>query len=176
MLSFNIAQLLHEPIGTKRSYTIEEEIFRIEGLALENLRGEVCLTRLRGEILIQGWAEGKVVLKCSRCLEAYTQSLHVELEIEFASSTPATVDESPPDAGTDSHYLIDEYHILDLSEPTREAFILNSPMQPLCRLDCAGLCPICGENLNTGSCPGHAKEMDERLAILASLLSTDTLE
>lgn len=169
MLAFNVAQLLNEPVGATRCYDFEQE--RLDGeLALQDLQGQVCLTRLRGEILLKGWAEGKTVLECSRCLETYALPLRVGLEIEFRPRV-ALPEKQQLDQDRDDFYWIEQDHVLDLGECLQEAFILALPLQPLCRPDCAGLCPICGKNLNEGPCGGHAEMVDERLAILASLLS-----
>ena len=42
--------------------------------------------------------------------------------------------------------------MIDLGQLMQEQFYLAVPMKPLCREDCRGLCPVCGTNLNTGSC------------------------
>jgi uncharacterized protein len=41
---------------------------------------------------------------------------------------------------------------LDLEPMVREVLVLDAPVSPLCRDDCAGLCPSCGIDRNTGSC------------------------
>jgi len=43
------------------------------------------------------------------------------------------------------------------------------PMKPLCGESCKGMCPVCGVNLNTGTCPGHPAWVDPRLAALEQL-------
>ena len=43
-------------------------------------------------------------------------------------------------------------HFLDLHSAVREALFDAYPSKVLCREDCAGLCPICGENRNDGPC------------------------
>jgi uncharacterized protein len=48
----------------------------------------------------------------------------------------------------------------------REQFYLAVPMKPLCRDDCAGLCPSCGTNLNRGSCGCTRDWEDPRFAAL----------
>ena len=45
---------------------------------------------------------------------------------------------------------------IDVNEVLREQFYLALPMKPLCRDDCAGLCPQCGTNLNGGHVLVHA--------------------
>ena len=59
---------------------------------------------------------------------------------------------------------------LDVAAWARDALVLELPTQIVCREDCKGLCPICGENLNTAE-PGHAHEAapDPRWSKLARL-------
>ncbi len=173
MLRYNMAQVLRSPIGTTRMLEIEEEVFWADELEVHHLHGRLLLTRLREDLLLQGWLEGEVILECGRCLEPYTQLLHMDVEIEFQPSISILTGELLPPPEDDSIYLLDGHHILDLTEPIREQVLLNLPMRPLCREDCAGLCPICGKNLNEGPCEGHPEEVDERLAGLSSLLFPD---
>ncbi|MGB9809870.1 MAG: YceD family protein, partial [Caldanaerobacter sp.] len=48
--------------------------------------------------------------------------------------------------------------------------ILSLPMKFLCKEDCKGLCPICGTNLNYGSCSCKREDIDPRLEVLSKLL------
>jgi uncharacterized protein len=176
MLRYNVAQLLRTAVGTTRTYEVAEETFQADDLVVRNLHGRILLTKLQENILLQGRLDGEVMLECSRCLESYVQPLHMELELEFQPSVAVLTGEPLPPPEDDSIYLIDGHHMLDLEEPIREHVLLNLPMRPLCRPDCAGLCPICGQNLNEGPCPGHDQEVDERLAVLATLLSPEKTE
>ncbi len=171
MLRYNVAQLLLAPTGTTRALEIEEKEFWADDVQVQNLHGRILLTRLRDEILAQGELEGTVVLECSRCLEPFQAPLHLEVEIEFRPSVPIPATGkaiSLPD--DDQIYTLDSHHTLSLVEAVRESVILNLPMRPICRPDCAGLCPVCGANLNENPCGGHEESVDERLAVLASLL------
>ena len=67
-------------------------------------------------------------------------------------------------------YLIAREKMLELDEPLTEAVILEFPMKNLCREDCKGLCPNCGQDLNEGSCTCSKMEMDPRMAGFAKLL------
>jgi len=59
---------------------------------------------------------------------------------------------------------------LDLAAWANDAFALALPRQVVCREDCAGLCPVCGENLNeAGPEHGHEPEPDPRWAKLREL-------
>jgi uncharacterized protein len=68
--------------------------------------------------------------------------------------------------------MIDEHHLLDLSEAIRQNALLAVPMKPLCREDCSGLCQQCGKDLNKGQCDCNKSEIDPRWAKLADLAST----
>lgn len=58
---------------------------------------------------------------------------------------------------------------LDLHEAVRELVLLDAPTTPLCRPDCAGLCPTCGANLNDGPCGCAAAPVDDRWSALDQL-------
>ena len=71
-------------------------------------------------------------LTCSRCLEGY----EVDFDKEFNLNFPVSNSE----------------YTLDLSKDIREEIVLDYPIKPLCKAQCKGLCPRCGENLNQGRC------------------------
>jgi uncharacterized protein len=96
---------------------------------------------------------------CMRCLEPARPAVAVEArEID----QPGDVEELR------SPYVIDE--VLDLRAWARDALALALPVQLLCREDCAGLCPVCGTDLNAAG-PEHAHERtpDPRWAKLSEL-------
>jgi len=41
---------------------------------------------------------------------------------------------------------------IDIFPAVQRNLFLNIPMKPMCSVDCAGLCPHCGKNLNEGEC------------------------
>ncbi len=98
---------------------------------------------------------------CVRCLE----DARLPLEIDVRE-----VDQ--PTAGDEelrSPY-VDE-GVLDLERWANDAVVLALPAQPLCRADCAGLCPVCGESLNDTDPAAHRHETggDPRFAKLKEL-------
>lgn len=48
---------------------------------------------------------------------------------------------------------------IELNDIFREQLLLAVPMYPLCKEDCLGLCPVCGLNLNTGTCNCHTEDI-----------------
>jgi uncharacterized protein len=65
-------------------------------------------------------------------------------------------------------YLLED-DVIDLEPMVRDALLLELPLAPLCRDDCAGLCPTCGANRNDEPCDCAEAEPDPRWAALRSL-------
>jgi uncharacterized protein len=96
---------------------------------------------------------------CMRCLEPARPSIAVDArEVD----QPGDVEELR------SPYVDDD--VLDVHAWARDALALALPAQLLCREDCAGLCAICGIDLNTaGAEHAHEREPDPRWAKLSEL-------
>ena len=73
----------------------------------------------------------------------------------------------PDDDELRSPYVADEK--LDLSSWARDAIVLELPEKILCRADCAGLCPVCGKNLNDEPHQHEEDSSDPRWSVLESL-------
>jgi uncharacterized protein len=146
----NVSQLLKERIGSTRSYNVDgEDKFPY--------KGKIVLVRTDKGLLASGTLVTVVGVVCSRCLCDFDQERPVRFDEEFVQQSE------------EGSFIIDEYRQIDLSEVARQYTVLAEPMKPLCRKDCAGLCPQCGRNLNLGVCDCK-KEIDPRLAILTSLV------
>ena len=70
----------------------------------------------------------------------------------------------------DAYPLVDEK--IDLSPLVRDAMLLELPLAPLCREDCAGLCPVCGTDRNESACACEPAP-DPRWATLDALRVPD---
>ena len=107
--------------------------------------------RLRFEVALEG--------PCMRCLEQGASRFAVDVR-EFDQPGAGEELESP--------YIVDQE--IDLAAWARDTLALALPAQILCRPDCAGLCAVCGENLNDAG-PGHQHETapDPRWAKLREL-------
>jgi uncharacterized protein len=98
---------------------------------------------------------------CVRCLEDAATELVIDArEVD----QPASNDEE-----LRSPYVTDGR--LNVGRWANDALVLALPAQPLCRPDCAGLCPVCGESLNGADPEAHRHERggDPRMAKLREL-------
>jgi uncharacterized protein len=164
-MKINVAQQLKEHIGSVRHYEIDEK--DEEGCLV---KGEVQFLRTDRSILVSGTLDITARGECSRCLEQFEYPLKIDIEEEyFMTRDPVSGLPLPPptEAGV---FLIDENHTLDLGEAVRQYKITALPMKPVCREDCAGLCPQCGRNLNRGTCDCAPPPPDPRWAQLQVLL------
>lgn len=148
-ICINVAQLLKEPVGSSRRYQMGEVA---SPETAQKIDGEVRLIRSQRGILVRGGMTIRIETVCSRCLSPVDLPLTFNIEEEFLPKVDV-VSGLPLSFGDETGALfINEEHILDLGEIVRQYFILSLPMKPLCRPDCAGLCPVCGSNLNQGVC------------------------
>jgi uncharacterized protein len=127
---------------------------------------ELRLESVTEGVLVTGTVEAPLVGQCGRCLEPVSDELVVEICELFAY----------PDSVTDETTEQDEVHrvdgeLIDVEPVARDAVVLALPWTPLCREDCAGLCPDCGQRLDDLPA-GHAHEViDPRWAALAGFAS-----
>ncbi len=168
---FNVAQLMKSPVGTTFASDIEEsQITLDEELKLAGpLSGHVRMRRVNQGLLVDGWVDLKLEQSCTRCLKQFEQPMHVTFEERFYPTVDVLTGAPLPPIEEDEVFPINEHHELDLTEAVRQNVLLALPMAVLCREDCAGLCPQCGHDLNTGPCECKP-EVDTRLNILKTLL------
>jgi uncharacterized protein len=132
------------------TYVVEPEVVPAR-LDVSRMSGDGYSLRLRFETNLRG--------ACMRCLEP-ADAVHVIDAREI----------SQPGAGEelDSPYVSEG--TLDLSAWARDALALDLPRAILCRPDCAGLCVICGTDLNVaGPEHRHEPEADPRWAKLSEI-------
>jgi len=121
----------------------------------------------------RGSMDAAVELECARCLEPFRLDLEEALDLLFlpaSANVGPSKDEERELKDEDmavSFYRDDK---IDLSLLIREQLYLGLPMKPICRVDCAGLCPACGANLNLARCSCARETVDPRLASLKTLL------
>lgn len=171
-MRFNVAQLLKEPVGSTRNYRLAEDIQDLgEEIKLTRpIEGAIRLIRTADGVLVSGRFHTEAELTCSRCLESFSSAVSFMLEEEFHPTVDiSTGRKLPPADEEDEATLIDDQHILDLSEVLRQDILLALPPRPLCKLDCAGLCSQCGQNLNEGSCTCKEPLDDPRWEALRAL-------
>lgn len=148
---FNVATLLQEPVGSIREADFVEEPVAVPDVDyVASATGRVHLLRIQRGVLVRADLEVHPHLECARCLEPFELTLPLRIDEEFIPLRDIVTGE-PVEADPDE-FRIDDRHELDLSDAIRQYEQAALPLQPVCREACAGLCPICGQNLNERRC------------------------
>lgn len=154
-MQVNVSQLLKEPIGSSRSHHIEERAGKDE---VNCINGDVILIRTNRGIMVKGQITAYVNVICSRCLKSIDCAVKFDFEEEALPELP----EDLSSVSKNDYLVIDEGHTLDPSEAILQYAWLNVPAKPLCRLDCAGICPACGHDLNEEPCQCPTNDINPR--------------
>ncbi len=165
-MRYNVAQLLKEPIGSARSYQLDEKFTGPQRCA-DWARGPVNMIRVHHGILVRATVEVRSNLICGRCLGEFPSASQLMVEEEFFPTVDPQSGRKMP--RPEEVALIDSNHILDLTAVIDEYVITNLPMKPLCQLDCKGLCQVCGLDQNLESCNCASQTVDPRWRALAGL-------
>jgi uncharacterized protein len=119
-----------------------------------------------GRFYWHGKLSGDVTVPCRRCLADATVHVQDESHVIFA-------EEGSEEAEDPDVYVLDERsNQLDLRPVVREQWMLNVPAYAVCREQCKGLCPTCGNDLNNGPCDCPAAR-DSRWDALRRVQSKD---
>jgi uncharacterized protein len=148
-LRLNVGFVLSLPLGESREVPFEfSKITLAPELEMSDFKGQTRFGRARQGILLQGDFEAWINQECTRCLEPFPYRISTHVEELYA------LDESNV---TESGLILPQDGNIDLAPIVREYLTMEIPIQPICKPDCKGLCPECGQNLNQGIC-SHRQE------------------
>jgi uncharacterized protein len=128
----------------------------------ETVPAELTITRASTGTVFELGFHVRLHGPCFRCLDDAVLDLPVSVR-EYQ----ATASASEGDEELRTPYVEDDR--LDLSAWAHDALALALPDKILCRADCAGLCPVCGKNLNAEPHQHEEDESDPRWSALAEL-------
>lgn len=164
MLQMNVARLKHSP-GISASFNLCEEIppleMQGEKVAFAGpVRASLTAANTGGALKVEGSASGNLRLTCGRCLERFDFPFTVPVEEVFVFAAEKAAEDAVVFTGD----------VLDVTQEVYSGVILALPMKLLCREDCPGLCPRCGQKLADGPCGCGGEDIDPRLSALKKLL------
>lgn len=121
-----------------------------------------------GEIRVRGHLAVTMRCDCNRCLEPAEFPIDSNFDLFYRPAETAESDEGEEveiDEG-EAEIAFYEGAGLELKDVLREHVLLSMPMQRVCRADCLGICPVCGQNRNLIHCECEAKLVDDRWSAL----------
>jgi uncharacterized protein len=161
----------YEPFFWQESIELKEEEKRdLELLGISPIRCQGSLTFAAPDFLLQAALQYEQTVACNRCLKPVQQPVESTLDLVL-------VERSRKREATEEEQLeAQELGLVEVeggdfeSRPLIvEQVELSLPMKPLCREDCRGLCPQCGQDWNEGRCTCVHERVDPRWAALALL-------
>ncbi len=171
-MQLNVLRELRQRVGSVATYDIEERLLRLNDIQLGALTGTLTLLRTDQGLLASMIATATIQERCARCLAETACTVKIDFEEEYIPVVDAATGARIRISEAEDQFRICPDFTLDLREGLRQYVLMSEPAKPLCRPDCAGLCLVCGADLNVGAC-GCAGEADSRWGTLARLQVKD---
>lgn len=175
-MKLDLSEILNR-VGMHYTYEVDEPPIVDEDLeCVSPITGKIVFANTGSVLLIDGNAQTTVVLPCGRCLAYYREPVCLPISEQFElEAKPAGR------GGRQTHVVIEEDEsplagklfdgpLFDLTEMLRQGIMLALPSQPLHDEACKGLCPQCGNDLNSGPCDCRPDMSHHALAQLGALL------
>lgn len=160
-LAVNAAELLRRP-GTERLLDISIAAADL-GLADSRFGADdeidvhLRLESLTDGIVVVGSIDVPWHGACRRCLRPLAEVAVCDVDELYQTTV----------TNSEAFEIVDNQ--LDLLPMVRELALLDAPQAPLCRPDCAGLCLVCGADLNDATCDCVAPVLESQWAVLDQL-------
>ncbi len=148
----NVGFIVHEEVGSSHEFNFDFDKIQIAAdLDLHDFQGRTQIGRTPQGLLVQAQFSAQTTLECVRCLSTFEKPLAWTMTELYAFNQKSV---------TDSGLIVPEDAHIDLQPLIREYALLEVPINPICKPDCKGLCPVCGQDLNLRDC-GHRPQQDE---------------
>lgn len=176
-MKLDLSEVVLNP-GMHGSVDIDESCPKDVGFTCKTpLKGQVRVSNTGTLLLVEGEVKTTVEFECSRCLSTFSTEVDAEIEEEFRiekigdSMRVLPIEEDD----LESEALV-ENNILDVDELVRQTLLVELPIAPLCKEECKGLCPTCGENLNMRECTCPPVGTESPFQALADLMDEEQEE
>lgn len=143
------------------SFPIPDIIDRPDVLAFTDAEFTGEVRYAAGLVEVMGEIRFQATMSCGRCLQQFEETFQLPFHERFLKDR----NQDEEEYGDEIHRISEES--FDLAQYAKEEIFLAIPYVPLCRVDCKGLCPTCGANLNEQQCGCSTERIDPRLADLA---------
>lgn len=113
------------------------------------------------ELMITGECRFVLEIPCDRCLEP----VETEICLDFTKNVDLNDEDDERLEELDEKNYIDGYN-LDVDKLLYNEILIGWPMKILCSEDCNGICNVCGQNLNKGTCNCEDTSLDPRMSVI----------
>jgi uncharacterized protein len=168
----DLKDLAHEKVSFAGSFEPGVVEFGSENIRqVGPLDWSASAERAGAEVRINGELKTGVESMCSRCLEPARCEIARPFDLFFRQRDEQMFDEDEEvelsEEDTKTAFFIGTQ--LAIADILREQVLLALPMKALCKVDCKGLCPTCGTNLNSGTCNCPKEEFSPHMEKLLEI-------
>jgi uncharacterized protein len=180
-MKIDISDLKHQP-GATVAFAGEEGLKGFDFMGEEicfaqPLLVEGTVTNTDVGFLVSGTVTAVMCRECGRCTELFSDQVdaHFDMIYRQIEAPHHKLANAPEEDAADGEDDVEFFkgNFIDLMGIIVESIVMAVPMRAICREDCQGLCPVCGQNLNEGSCTCAEEKTDERLTALKELLNKE---
>jgi uncharacterized protein len=158
----NVGFIVHEEVGYSHEFPFDfDKVQLADDLTLNQFEGLATIGRTPQGLILQAKFSANTTLECVRCLNPFDHTLQWEMTELYAFNKKSV---------SESGLLLPEDAHIDLQPLIREYALLEMPISPICKPDCRGLCPVCGEDLNRVDCGHQAAPRESPFSALKDLL------
>lgn len=158
----NVGFIVNNEVGFSNEFPFDFNKIKVaDDLELRDFHGSANVGRTPQGLLVTGAFECSFKVECVRCLCEFDTTFHWEMTELFAFSKKSV---------TDSDLILPDDAQIDLAPLMRDYALTEIPISPICKPECKGLCPTCGQDLNKKDCGHRAETNDSPFSILKDLL------
>ncbi len=137
-----------------------------EMIDLSDLKGVYGESPFTSLVHVSGYVEGlygatKLIMDTKGVMNFSCDRCSTQYEYPFSYGLRAMVTTDPAAEETEDLIVLED-KFLDLKEQCGSIVLFSMPLKHLCNEDCLGLCSMCGQNLNEGSCDCKEDTRDPR--------------
>ena len=161
-----VLSLTAEELNSQLKLTQAETADLFASDALINYR----MSRVASRLLLDGDMTADLSLRCGRCLAGFGERLNETFSVALnIVDSPESLEEELELDDEQINAIVQVEGEIDLLPILTEQLFMSLPIHSLCRVDCSGLCPSCGIDLNRNKCTCEPKVFNNRFGKLKGL-------
>jgi uncharacterized protein len=161
-LRLNVGFIVNSDVGFSNEFPFDYDKLKVtDDLELRDFHGSAIIGRTPQGLLLTGEFKATFKVECVRCLNEFAHTVRWEMTELYAFNEKSV---------TDSGLILPDDAQIDIAPLVRDYALTEVPINPVCKPDCKGLCPTCGQDLNKKDCGHRADTDDSPFSVLKDLL------
>jgi len=153
--------------------------YQPQDLNLDDERVTLCgVTHVQGKVgrsgteaLVEGQLDTCVQVDCDRCLKPVQVPVSSDFSLEYITSGDYEASQNAELTADLMSVSVFDGETIDLDEIVKEQILFAVPTRSLCKPDCLGICPQCGNDRNASDCGCEQKDIDPRWSALKDIMN-----